>query len=381
MTAHAKLGASSSHRWLACPGSVAAESGLSDKGSPFAQEGTCAHELAELVLTNGGNAFRWVGKKLIENNAHTVSEEMARYVQEYVDYVSQVGGEQQYEIRVDFSDWVPEGFGTSDVIAYDARSSTLHVVDLKYGKGHRVDAEDNTQGVLYALGAYSDLGMIYRIDQVQIHIHQPRLDHVSVWELTTDELLRWGETIRAGAERCLEPDAERVPGEAQCLFCKAKATCPALLRHSEKVLSSDFDDFEVVNIEALGPDKLRAVMDNKKLIIGWLEAVENHVLDKLVSGEGFSGYKLVEGRSVRQWADEESAEKALIGLVDDKAYVPRKIISPAQAEKLLGKKDAGKVADLIVKPSGKPTIAPESDKRPSISVTAEDFDFPVAQDD
>ena len=375
MAAHAKLSASGSHRWLACPGSVEAEKGIRDKGSPFALEGTRAHELAELVLTDGGRAFDWEGKALVENNDYTVEREMCAYVQDFVDYVKTLGGEQYYEERVDFSDWVPEGFGTSDVIAYDAANATLHVVDLKYGKGHRVEAQDNSQGVLYALGAYSDYGMIYNVEKIQIHIHQPRLDHISVWDLTLDELLRWGEWISERAQECVKPDAERVPGESQCMFCKAKATCPALLRHSEKVLMSEFDDFEPVNVEALTDDKLRTVLENKKLIAGWMEAVEKHVTERITSGESFPGYKLVEGRSVRQWSDDQEAEAKLVELLENSAYVPRKIVSPAQAEKALGKKRVGEIADLVVKPSGKPTLAPESDKRPALSIKPEDFDF------
>jgi hypothetical protein len=375
MAAHAKLSASGSSRWLACPGSVKAEEGYKDKGSVYAQEGTCAHELAELVLRDGGNAFHWEGKNLIENSAHIVEREMCSYVQEFVDYVKALGGEQYYEERVDFSDWVPEGFGTADVIAYDPKTKTLHVVDLKYGKGHRVEAEKNTQGVLYALGAYSDYGMIYDVERVCVHIHQPRLDHVSEWSITLDELLRWGEWISERAQLCLEPEAERVPGEEQCLFCKAKATCPALMRHSEKVLMSEFDDFETADIDAVTDAKLRAVLDNKKLISGWLEAVEAHVVERISSGENFEGYKLVEGRSVRQWSDEEKAEKTLFALLENGAYAPRKIVSPAQAEKALGKKRVGEINELIVKPSGKPTLAPASDKRPAVSINADDFDF------
>jgi hypothetical protein len=375
MVTHAKLSASGSARWLACPGSVKAESGLKDKASPFAREGTYAHELAELVLENGGNAWDWVGKQLIENPAHTVDEAMAGYVQEFVDYCTQLNGIQYYEERVDFSDWVPEGFGTSDVIVYDSNTQTLHVVDLKYGQGIRVDAQDNSQGVLYGLGAYSDYGMIYDIKRVHIHIHQPRLDHISVWELTLDELLRWGEWISERAKVCLEDDAERIPGEKQCVFCKAKATCPALMRHSEAVLMADFDAFEPVNIDAISDAKLATVLENKKLIAGWLDAVEQLAVTRIAAGDGFPGYKLVAGRSIRQWSSATAAETKLAELLDDKAYQPRKVISPAQAEKALGKKRANEIGGLIVKPEGKPTLAPESDKRPPVQISAKDFDF------
>lgn len=374
MTIHAKLSASGSHRWTQCPGSVKAEEGFPDTSSPFAQEGTNAHELAELVLTQGGSAFDWEGKPLIENNAYTVEREMCGYIQEFVDYVKALGGDQQYEQRVDFSDWVENGFGTADVTAYVAETETLHVVDLKYGKGDPVTAVNNTQGLLYGLGYYSDLSMIVPIKTVVIHIHQPRRDHVDEWELTVDELLRWGEWLKDRAQACLDDDAERVPGESQCKYCKAKATCPALHRHTQKLMMSEFDAFEPVNIDALTDAQLKDVLDNKKLILGWLDAVESYVSDKLHNGESFEGYKLVEGRSLRQWADDQQAEATLSSLLGESAYT-KKMISPAQAEKALGKADAKKLQDLIVKPAGKPTIAPADDKRPALTITANDFDF------
>lgn len=370
MAAHANLSASGSSRWLACPGSVNAEKGIKDRASPSAHEGTCAHELAELVLINGGSCFDWVGKPLIENNEHTVDQEMAEYVQQYVDYVKSFDGEHAYEQRVDFSDWVPEGFGTSDAIVL--QGDTLHVIDLKYGKGVQVYAENNSQGMLYALGAYSDYAMICNIKKVVIHIVQPRLDHIDEWETTLDGLLKWGEWAGQRAEMCLDPDAPRVPGDSQCLFCKAKATCPALYEQTKKAVLSDFDELDSPSPGSLTDEQLKAALDCKKLIVSWLEAVEELVKERVEDG-GFPGYKLVAGRSLRKWGDDEKAAQVLSDLLGDDAY-SRKLISPAQAEKALGKKRAGEVADLIVKPEGKPALVPESDKRPSITTSAKDFE-------
>lgn len=370
MADHAKLSASGSSRWLACPGSVKAEQGLKERSSPSSYEGTCAHELGELVLINGGSCFDWVGKNLIENNEHTVDQEMAEYVQQYVDYVKSFDGEHAYEQRVDFSDWVPEGFGTSDAIVL--QGDTLHVIDLKYGKGVQVYAENNPQGLLYALGAYSDYAMICNIKNIIIHIVQPRLDHIDDWRITLDDLLKWGEWASQRAEMCLDPDAPRIPGDSQCLFCKAKATCPALYEQTKSTILSDFEEIDSPSPETLTDRQLKAAMDAKKLILSWLDAVEQHVKER-VETDGFPGYKLVAGRSLRKWGDDEKAEQVLSNLLGENAYT-QKLISPTQAEKALGKKRANEVADLIIKPEGKPTLVPESDKRPSITTSEKDFE-------
>ena len=371
MTAHAKLSASGSERWINCPGSVKAEEGLKQQSSPFAQEGTCAHELAELVLVNGGSCFGWVGRHLVENNAVLVTREMAGYVQEYVDYVKAVGGFQMYEQQVDFSQWVPEGFGTSDAISIDGDLMTC--IDLKYGKGVTVHAEKNSQGMLYALGAYSDFGDLFDIKRIKIAIVQPRKDHMSEWELSLDDLLKWGEWVSQKAGDCLQPDAERVPGEKQCLFCKAKASCPALLKKTQEVVMSDFDAFDMPEVSKLTDDQMSKALDNKKLIVGWLDAIETHISERISTGEGFPGYKLVEGRAVRAWQDEKLAAEKLQSLLDDAAY-EKKLISPAKAEKALGKKKAAEVKDLIFKPRGKPVLAREDDPRPPVQISADDFD-------
>ena len=361
--AHAKLGASNAHRWMACPGSVAAEDGLPDQSSPFALEGTEAHDLGEKALGDCGVLDTYP------------NSEMAEFVRVYVDYVKQWADycdDFAVEQRVDYGDWVPGGFGTADAIVL--RGQTLHVIDLKYGMGVRVDAEENPQGMLYALGAYAMYSMVTDIEDVVISIVQPRLDHISEWKINTRALLKWAELAKQRAEATLEPDAPRLPGEKQCRFCKAKATCEALLKHTEEALLTRFDDLDnMPKANTLTEQQMRVALDAKPLIEGWLGAIEKLVRDRLDDGDEFPGYKLVEGRSNRKWADEREAEAKLIAMLNDKAFTKPKIISPAQAEKALGKTRAVEIRDLIVKPQGAPTLAPESDKRPAIGVSETDF--------
>jgi hypothetical protein len=280
------------------------------------------------------------------------------------------------EHRVNFSDWVPEGFGTSDAIVIDEDTETLYIIDLKYGKGVVVGAEDNTQGILYALGAYSELSLVSGFTKVVIIIHQPRLDHVSEWSLSVDDLLKWGEFIKERAELALQPDAPRTPGEKQCQWCKAKATCPALEKLTRDVIASDFDD--MTSPDKLNDQQLRLALDNKKLINSWFDAVESLITERLQAGDGFEGYKLVEGRSLRDWADVEQAEVFLVESLGDKAH-EKKLLSVAKAEKLFKKDQREQLNAMIKKPKGKPTLAPESDPRPAINFDIDDFD--ALQDD
>jgi len=373
MTAHAKLSASGSHRWINCTGSVKAEEGFSNVSSVFAVEGTAAHELADLALSNGMPASHYVGQQLPETTSVIVTDEMADYVQIYIDYVKSLGGIQMYEQRVDFSEWVSEGFGTSDAIII--KGKTLHVVDLKYGKGIKVYADDNSQGLLYALGAYSDYGLIYPIDNVVISIVQPRLDHIDESHpVSIADLLKFGELVRLKSEEALSSNAKRTAGENQCKFCKAKATCGELKRLTENTLLTGFEQLdEVAKVDTLTNEQLRFALDNKKLITSWLDAVEELVSEKLLAGDVFEGYKLVEGRSLREWADTTIAEQTLVELLGDEAYV-KKVLSVAQAEKAVGKANVDRLTDLIIKPSGRPTLAPESDKRNAVNITANSFE-------
>ena len=306
---HAKLSASGSHRWVTCPGSVKAEDGRPDTSSPSAAEGTMLHELAEHCLSDGLNPFDFEGKPLPGFTDTFFTREQCEVVNEYVTFVKSLGGHQSYENRVDFSDWVPDGFGTADAIIFNG--GTLHVVDLKTGRGVRVDALENTQGLLYALGAYAANEFIYDIQRVTITIVQPRLDHIDEWTISVEGLLKWGEWLKQKAEDALADNAPRVPNENACQFCKARAVCPALKERAEKVILSQFDDLDLKNADQLSDEQLKVVMDNKALIVGWLGAVEDLISDRLMRGEEFKGYKLVGGRSSRKWIDENEAEKVL----------------------------------------------------------------------
>lgn len=371
MTVHARLSASGSHRWLYCPGSVKAEESLPNTTSYHAEEGTAAHELAELALMGSGNARDWLGKQLPESNAFTVTDEMANAVQVYVDYVRGFSGEHAYEQRIDFGDWVPEGFGTADAVI--VQDDKIRVIDLKYGRGLRVDAEENTQAILYALGVYAEHELFIDIKNVVITIVQPRLDHIDEWEISISELLKRGEWIRQRAEEANSPDAERVPGEAQCLWCKAKATCPALMKFTNAAIMSDFETLDLVNVDRLTDSQLRQALDSKKLIIGWLDAVEMYIKERVENGGSFEGYKMVEGRSSRSWSDEKLAIEVLESELGEQAW-EKKLLSVAKAERSLGKAKLGVISDLVLRSSGKPTLVPESDKRPALGATADDFD-------
>jgi hypothetical protein len=364
MTKHAKLSASGSSRWLTCTGSVKAESQFPNTSSSYAMEGTTAHSLAERCLTEDITPNYYLNKQL---DGYTVDEEMVDNVAAYVAYVKSFSGIHFYEVRVDFSEWIPDGFGTSDAIVIDSKSNTVHVIDLKYGKGVPVDAENNSQGMLYALGVLSEYGFIYDIDNVVIHIYQPRIKNYSSWSITATELLKWAEWAKQRAEESLQDDAPRTPSDKACQWCKAKATCKALLDHTHKIIMHDFDELDNIKPDTLTDKEIKVILDNAKLIKSWLDAVESHVFDKLNDGQDFDGYKLVEGRSTRAWLNEDTAAQVLLksGLEPDTLYT-KKLISPAQAEKVL-KKDKTILSELISKGEGKPTLVQSCDKRDAIN--------------
>lgn len=374
MTTHARLSASSASKWLACPGSIQAEENIKEKPSIYAMEGTSAHSLAELCLVNNREAKSYLNQ-IIPETGWKVDESMCGHVQSYIDYVESIKGDRMVEVRVDFSDWVPDAYGTSDIITING--DTIHIIDLKYGQGIRVDADNNSQLKLYALGAISDYGYLYDIKTVTLHIVQPRLDHISVWEISVEDLLKWAEYVKTRAAMCDMPNAPRVAGESQCRWCKAKASCTELMNLTESALLADFTD---VSVNPKSPDKLsdrdlRFALENRSLIISWLDAVQDIAFEKLSNGESFPGFKLVHGRSSRSWVDPQVATSVLVEELGDAAYSEPKLITVAQAEKTLGKKRAALLDGLISKSEGSPTMVSSDDKRPEInSGDISDFD-------
>ena len=374
---HAKLSASGSSKWINCPGSVEAEKGLERKGSNiYADEGTLAHELADICLKTHADTNTFIDKEIkVESDGRTLScvvdKEMAIYVQEYIDYVKahETPNCQRYtESKVDFSNVVPGGFGTMDASILDYDTGTCHIFDLKYGRGHEVSAIENTQGQMYALGLYNELSCLNVIKKFVIHIVQPRKYNFSSWEISIEDLIVFGKMVNEKAKLALSKNAPRIPGEKQCEWCNAKANCPALNKLVEDSISVQFEDLTKESAQELTLEQKKRIIDNSKLIDSFVKAVEADVYNLMINGNEFPGYKLVEGRSNRKWIDE--AEKVLVEKLGDEAY-KKSLIGIGDAEIKLNKKE---VELLTVKPIGNPTMAKDTDKRPKMSNTNDCFE-------
>ena len=359
MTKHARLSASSSAKWLNCPGSIKAEEPYPNTSSAAAEEGTRAHELAEELLSNG-----------ICSGEYT--KDMLEYVTQYVSYVDGLTGKYDHrfiEQTFSYSDYARDGFGTADAVIVEDATDIVHVVDLKYGFSE-VSAVDNTQLMLYALGFMAEYPLL-DISRFVLHIFQPRIRNISVHEVSVADLMQFGEHVRERTALTLQDNPERIAGDKQCQWCRAKASCPALNKLVEETTMTTFSDLDAVpalpKIETLTDEQRKRILDNKALIIKFMDSVESSVFDDVNSGKGFDGYKIVGGRSRRQWG--VGADEILIGELGDKAY-KKSLIGIGDAEKLLSKSE---VNSLLVKAPGKPTLVKDSDKRDAIT-SADQFD-------
>ncbi|PTU88097.1 DUF2800 domain-containing protein [Staphylococcus pasteuri] len=375
--AHAKLSASGAKQWLNCPPSIKASEGIGDKTSTFAEEGTFAHELSELYFSHQYEELTdFEFNKAFSNykNNDYYSEELREYVESYVDIVEEKVNEAiardpnvvtMFETRLDLGKYVPESFGTGDVIVYSG--GVLEIIDLKYGKGVEVSAIDNPQLRLYGLGAYELLSLLEDIHTVRMTIIQPRLDNFSTEELQVKTLVDWGlEYVRPRAEIAYNGEGEFKAGE-HCRFCKIKHSCRERARYMQDVPDKPahlLSDEEIAEL-------LYKVPDIKK----WAEEVESYALEQMTEyDKSYPGWKLVEGRSRRVMTDTKAIQDKLVNEgYKQENITETKLLSITNLEKQIGKKAFNKlVGDYIEKPQGKLTLANESDKRPAIKQSAED---------
>ena len=366
---HALLSASSAARWLACPPSAVAAEAYKNEGTEYTREGTLAHEVAESIAS--GNDIDW-GK------ADDITQEMVDCAEGYHDYIKEQTKSDTatvlLEQRVDFSPWVPDGFGTADCIII--QGTTMDVIDYKYGKGVAVSAEDNPQMKLYGLGAYNDYGFACDIEKVRLHIYQPRLNNISVDELTVEELLEWAEkTVKPTAEKAAKGKGDYSPGE-HCRFCPHAGRCRALTKTCTEYVTTHGMR---ASVPVLAPWEVADVLRMEPLVSLWLKRVKDQALTTLLDGGEIPGYKVVAGRGSRAWADDLEVVAALEGAGYRREEITKtELLSVAAMEKALGKK---KVAELvggqILTYTGAPTVALETDKRPVYDRLAEakkDFD-------
>lgn len=385
--AHAKLSASGSKKWLTCTRSAALEDQFPDEQSTYAAEGTFMHEIFELAL------LMWL-ERIPEAEARARYAELkqnAFWNQELEDHVRAAVERAKAAIeeirasckdpvilveqRLDFSPWVPEGFGTGDLVII--ADDVAWVLDLKGGKGIPVECEGNTQMQLYGLGAYNELAHLYDIRRVRMTVLQPRLDNWGSSELLVEDLLEWAETyVKPRAQMAWDGEGEFVAGD-HCTdgFCRARFQCPA---RAEAALEVAKSDFALKAPELLTAEQLVDVLSKADMAIAWLNDVKSYALKQAENGHEISGYKLVEGRSNRKYSDADAvAEKLIQSGVDEALIYERSLLGITAMEKVLGKKKfAELLGDLVVKPSGKPTLVPVDDKRPalsSVASAAEDF--------
>lgn len=370
MAKHALLSASSSHRWMNCPPSARLCEQYEDMGSDYAAEGTDAHALCEYKLRR---ALGMEAKDPTENLSW-FNEEMADCASGYAAFILELLETARQscadpvvlvEQRVDFSRWVKGGFGTGDCVVI--ADGTLHIVDYKHGQGVLVEAKDNPQMKLYALGALELFDGIYDIDTVSMTVYQPRRDNVSAYELSKDELYRWAdEVLKPTADLAYAGEGNYNCGE-WCQFCKAKYDCRARAEHSMELARYDFKLPPL-----LTDDEVESILGKIDELVSWASDVKDYALQAALSGKRWHGWKLVEGRSNRRYTD----EAAVADVVSAAGYDPfeRKVMGVSAMEKALGKsKFTELLAAYIEKPQGKPTLVPESDKRPAMNTANLDF--------
>jgi len=369
-TNHALLSASSSHRWLHCPPSARLGENYEDRGSDFAAEGTDAHSLCEYKLK------RALGIKAEDptDNLSWYDEEMEDCASGYAAYICELVEEAKktcsdpavlIEQRLDFSSYVKEGFGTGDCVLI--ADGTLHIVDYKHGRGVLVEAEENPQMMLYALGALAIFESLYDIDTVSMTIYQPRRANISTYTVSKESLYEWAETVLVpAAELAYSGGGEFHCGE-WCQFCKAKADCRERANANLEMAKFDFADPPLLTDE-----EIEEVLGKVDELVSWANDIREYALQAALSGKEWNGWKVVEGRSVRKYTNDRQVAAAVIAAGFD-PYEQR-LLGITEMQKTLGKARFEEIlGGLITKPQGKPTLVPASDKRPAMNNAKSDF--------
>lgn len=373
--AHAVLSASSSHKWLVCTPSARLEEKFPSKTSEYMAEGTLAHEIAEFKVKS--YFLEPISKSTYTKRLNKFKkedlfdQEMLAHTDTYLEFIKEEAMQTStkpfiaVEQRVDFGNYVPEGFGTADCIFI--KENTLHVIDFKYGKGVKVEAEENPQMKLYALGVYEQYKIFYDIRFVKMSIVQPRIDNISSFETPIEELLDWGEkVVKPQAQKAFMGIGEFVQGE-HCKFCRAKGACEFRARENMKVIEEIQNNTGIVTNTELGE-----ILTKTDGIEQWLKDIREYALSELLKGHKVPGWKAVEGKSNRKIVDVDKAFEILEANGYEQAILyEKKPLTLSQLEKAIGKKQiAEAIGDYIEKPKGAPTLAKETDKREPFKVSA-----------
>lgn len=370
MAKHAYLAASASDRWLHCPPSAKLCAEAEDVGSPYAQQGTDAHSLCEhLLLMALGRESKDPTEDLT-----WYDQEMQDAAEGYRDFVmEQVEDAKQFcpdpmvcvEQTLDFSKWVPHGFGTGDCVI--VADDLLHIVDFKYGVGVLVDAADNPQLKCYALGALDTFSDLYDIRRVKLSIYQPRRDNADTWEIGVDDLMVWAEdTLAPIAKLAYDGEGEFAAGD-HCMFCKVKATCRKRAEYAMELAAYDFTD-----APTLDETEIAAILPQIDALVSWASDIKDYALAQALSGTAYPGFKIVEGRSNRRYTNPE----VVASIVEKAGYDPyeKKLLGITAMQRQLGKKQFDSLlGGYIEKPQGKPVLAPVTDTRPEYNTAANDF--------
>lgn len=377
---HAILSASGASRWMACPPSARLEQGFENKTSEYAEEGTLAHELGELGLRKalGEISTRKYNSEIKKIEAHELySADMPDYVEIYTDTCMEKVSEAKaktpdavfkVEQRLDFSEWVPEGFGTGDFVII--ADGTMEICDLKYGKGVPVSANNNKQMMLYALGAIQEFSFLYDIEKVRMTIIQPRLDNISTFEVMADDLLKWAEEyVKPTADLAFKGEGEFCAGD-HCQFCRAKAVCKARADKNMELAQYDFQKQDTMD-----NNDIAFVLSRVDELVKWASDVKDYALEQALQGEEYEGFKVVEGRSNRKWSSEDKVGQILTGEGFERSIIyTTKLDGISKIESAIGKKEVQRLlGDYIIKPPGKPTLVPISDKREPYNPAKADF--------